>query len=180
MSLSQRTSGYNPVWTLFNHIQYTLLNLTPHCFSSFSSSSTLGLIGRAMPHDRDSPHHTAYKDAHHIRGSISQGSTTQWVEGVSYRCFLYLSFRGAAALPKKKGTKYFISGIKCAFILFQLSVSVCYACRCPEQWLCSALLFLPAVWLIHTLHKQLYAHTLAHQCYHYYIFVLKGRFFATE
>uniref|UniRef100_A0A8C2ZVS8 Nuclear receptor corepressor 2 n=1 Tax=Cyclopterus lumpus TaxID=8103 RepID=A0A8C2ZVS8_CYCLU len=29
------------------------------------------LIGRAMPHD--SPHHTPYKDAHHIRGSISQG-----------------------------------------------------------------------------------------------------------
>uniref|UniRef100_A0A673A071 Nuclear receptor corepressor 2 n=1 Tax=Sphaeramia orbicularis TaxID=375764 RepID=A0A673A071_9TELE len=33
----------------------------------------LGLIVRAMPHDRDSPHHTSYKDAHHIRGSISQG-----------------------------------------------------------------------------------------------------------
>uniref|UniRef100_A0AAQ5XIW4 Nuclear receptor corepressor 2 n=1 Tax=Amphiprion ocellaris TaxID=80972 RepID=A0AAQ5XIW4_AMPOC len=32
-----------------------------------------GLIVRAMPHDRDSPHHTSYKDAHHIRGSISQG-----------------------------------------------------------------------------------------------------------
>ncbi|XP_041083927.1 nuclear receptor corepressor 2-like isoform X2 [Polyodon spathula] len=30
-----------------------------------------GLIGRAMPQDRHSPHH--YKDAHHIRGSISQG-----------------------------------------------------------------------------------------------------------
>lgn len=27
-----------------------------------------------MPHDRDSPHHTPYKDAHHIRGSISQGN----------------------------------------------------------------------------------------------------------
>lgn len=34
-----------------------------------------GLIGRAMPHDRDSPHHAAYKDAHHIRGSISQGES---------------------------------------------------------------------------------------------------------
>uniref|UniRef100_A0A8C2ZWV2 Nuclear receptor corepressor 2 n=1 Tax=Cyclopterus lumpus TaxID=8103 RepID=A0A8C2ZWV2_CYCLU len=32
------------------------------------------LIGRAMPHD--SPHHTPYKDAHHIRGSISQGRMT--------------------------------------------------------------------------------------------------------
>uniref|UniRef100_A0A665WLJ2 Nuclear receptor corepressor 2 n=1 Tax=Echeneis naucrates TaxID=173247 RepID=A0A665WLJ2_ECHNA len=41
--------------------------------SHSSISSTSGLIGRAMPHDRDSPHHTPYKDAHHIRGSISQG-----------------------------------------------------------------------------------------------------------
>lgn len=40
---------------------------------SYSSVSILGLIGRAMPHDRDSPHHTPYKDVHHIRGSISQG-----------------------------------------------------------------------------------------------------------
>ncbi|XP_057688811.1 nuclear receptor corepressor 2 isoform X2 [Corythoichthys intestinalis] len=38
-----------------------------------SASNCEGLIGRAMPHDRDSPHHTSYKDAHHIRGSISQG-----------------------------------------------------------------------------------------------------------
>uniref|UniRef100_A0A3Q2YCC0 Nuclear receptor corepressor 2 n=1 Tax=Hippocampus comes TaxID=109280 RepID=A0A3Q2YCC0_HIPCM len=40
---------------------------------SLSASNCEGLIGRAMPHDRDSPHHTPYKDAHHIRGSISQG-----------------------------------------------------------------------------------------------------------
>uniref|UniRef100_A0A674PDY8 Nuclear receptor corepressor 2 n=1 Tax=Takifugu rubripes TaxID=31033 RepID=A0A674PDY8_TAKRU len=40
---------------------------------SLSTASCEGLIGRAMPHDRDSPHHTPYKDAHHIRGSISQG-----------------------------------------------------------------------------------------------------------
>lgn len=38
------------------------------------STFTSGLIGRAMPFDRDSPHHASYKDAHHIRGSISQGS----------------------------------------------------------------------------------------------------------
>uniref|UniRef100_A0A7N5ZYF1 Nuclear receptor corepressor 2 n=1 Tax=Anabas testudineus TaxID=64144 RepID=A0A7N5ZYF1_ANATE len=35
--------------------------------------SAASLMGRAIPHDRDSPHHTSYKDAHHIRGSISQG-----------------------------------------------------------------------------------------------------------
>uniref|UniRef100_A0A672JII0 Nuclear receptor corepressor 2 n=1 Tax=Salarias fasciatus TaxID=181472 RepID=A0A672JII0_SALFA len=40
---------------------------------SLSAANCEGLIGRAMPHDRDSPHHTHYKDAHHIRGSISQG-----------------------------------------------------------------------------------------------------------
>ncbi|XP_054630962.1 nuclear receptor corepressor 2 isoform X2 [Dunckerocampus dactyliophorus] len=40
---------------------------------SLSASNCEGLIGRAMPHDRDSPHHTPYKDTHHIRGSISQG-----------------------------------------------------------------------------------------------------------
>uniref|UniRef100_A0A8C6Q107 Nuclear receptor corepressor 2 n=1 Tax=Nothobranchius furzeri TaxID=105023 RepID=A0A8C6Q107_NOTFU len=40
---------------------------------SLSAANCEGLIGRAMPHDRDSPHHTPYKDAHHIRGSISQG-----------------------------------------------------------------------------------------------------------
>uniref|UniRef100_A0A3Q3L0W1 Nuclear receptor corepressor 2 n=1 Tax=Mastacembelus armatus TaxID=205130 RepID=A0A3Q3L0W1_9TELE len=34
---------------------------------SLSAANCEGLIGRAMPHDRDSPHH------HHIRGSISQG-----------------------------------------------------------------------------------------------------------
>ncbi|XP_023285972.1 nuclear receptor corepressor 2-like, partial [Seriola lalandi dorsalis] len=39
---------------------------------SLSAANCEGLIGRAMPHDRDSPHHTPYKDAHHIRGSISQ------------------------------------------------------------------------------------------------------------
>lgn len=38
-------------------------------------NSVSGLIGRAMPHDRDSPHHTPYKDSHHIRGSISQGNS---------------------------------------------------------------------------------------------------------
>uniref|UniRef100_A0A3B3U7X8 Nuclear receptor corepressor 2 n=1 Tax=Poecilia latipinna TaxID=48699 RepID=A0A3B3U7X8_9TELE len=36
-------------------------------------SATNCLIGRAMPYDRDSPHHASYKDTHHIRGSISQG-----------------------------------------------------------------------------------------------------------
>ncbi|KAM9744671.1 nuclear receptor corepressor 2 isoform 3-T4 [Menidia menidia] len=40
---------------------------------SVSAANCEGLIGRALPHDRDSPHHTPYKDAHHIRGSISQG-----------------------------------------------------------------------------------------------------------
>ncbi|XP_055367301.1 nuclear receptor corepressor 2 isoform X4 [Betta splendens] len=40
---------------------------------SLSAANCEGLIGRAMPHDRDSPHHASYKDAHHIRGSISQG-----------------------------------------------------------------------------------------------------------
>uniref|UniRef100_A0A8C5G939 Nuclear receptor corepressor 2-like n=1 Tax=Gouania willdenowi TaxID=441366 RepID=A0A8C5G939_GOUWI len=40
---------------------------------SLSAANCEGLIGRALPHDRDSPHHTQYKDAHHIRGSISQG-----------------------------------------------------------------------------------------------------------
>lgn len=46
-----------------------------HPFSSrHSSASVPGLVGRAMPHDRDSPHHTPYKDAHHIHGSISQGN----------------------------------------------------------------------------------------------------------
>uniref|UniRef100_A0A3Q2Q4D6 Nuclear receptor corepressor 2 n=1 Tax=Fundulus heteroclitus TaxID=8078 RepID=A0A3Q2Q4D6_FUNHE len=40
---------------------------------SLSAPNCEGLIGRAMPYDRDSPHHTPYKDAHHIRGSISQG-----------------------------------------------------------------------------------------------------------
>uniref|UniRef100_A0A671TET8 Nuclear receptor corepressor 2 n=1 Tax=Sparus aurata TaxID=8175 RepID=A0A671TET8_SPAAU len=42
-------------------------------YPNFPSSSTLGLIGRAMPHDRESPHHMPFKDAQHIRGSISQG-----------------------------------------------------------------------------------------------------------
>uniref|UniRef100_A0A668AF65 Nuclear receptor corepressor 2 n=1 Tax=Myripristis murdjan TaxID=586833 RepID=A0A668AF65_9TELE len=40
---------------------------------SLSAANCEGLIGRAMPHERDSPHHTPFKDAHHIRGSISQG-----------------------------------------------------------------------------------------------------------
>lgn len=40
---------------------------------SLSAVNCEGLIGRALPHDRDSPHNTPYKDAHHIRGSISQG-----------------------------------------------------------------------------------------------------------
>ncbi|XP_024131087.1 nuclear receptor corepressor 2 isoform X2 [Oryzias melastigma] len=38
-----------------------------------SSVNCEGLISRTMPHDRDSPHHTPYKDPHHIHGSISQG-----------------------------------------------------------------------------------------------------------
>uniref|UniRef100_A0A8C8A3W6 Nuclear receptor corepressor 2 n=1 Tax=Oryzias sinensis TaxID=183150 RepID=A0A8C8A3W6_9TELE len=38
-----------------------------------SSVNCEGLISRAMPHDRDSPHHTPYKEPHHIHGSISQG-----------------------------------------------------------------------------------------------------------
>uniref|UniRef100_A0AAX7TQC4 Nuclear receptor corepressor 2 n=1 Tax=Astatotilapia calliptera TaxID=8154 RepID=A0AAX7TQC4_ASTCA len=45
--------------------------LTP--YHSLLGPSTSGLIGRAMPHDSDSPHHASYKDSHHIRGSISQG-----------------------------------------------------------------------------------------------------------
>uniref|UniRef100_A0A3Q0SM03 Nuclear receptor corepressor 2 n=1 Tax=Amphilophus citrinellus TaxID=61819 RepID=A0A3Q0SM03_AMPCI len=40
---------------------------------SLSAANCEGLIGRAMPHDSDSPHHATYKEAHHIRGSISQG-----------------------------------------------------------------------------------------------------------
>ncbi|XP_063346347.1 nuclear receptor corepressor 2 isoform X1 [Pelmatolapia mariae] len=40
---------------------------------SLSAANCEGLIGRAMPHDSDSPHHASYKDSHHIRGSISQG-----------------------------------------------------------------------------------------------------------
>lgn len=47
-------------------------SLTP--YHSLLGPSTSGLIGRAMPHDSDSPHHASYKDSHHIRGSISQGS----------------------------------------------------------------------------------------------------------
>lgn len=46
---------------------------------SHHSCSISGLIGRAMPHDRDSPHHTPYKDAHHIRGSISQGARPDYI-----------------------------------------------------------------------------------------------------
>ena len=45
-------------------------------YQSLPSHYSSGLIGRAMPHDRDSPHHTPYKDAHHHRGSISQGRLT--------------------------------------------------------------------------------------------------------
>ncbi len=44
--------------------------------------------------------------------------------GVSSTC----SFGGAATPLKKKDTKHFISGIKCALILFQQSVTVCYVC----------------------------------------------------
>ncbi|CAL1616291.1 unnamed protein product [Knipowitschia caucasica] len=40
---------------------------------SLSAANCEGLIGRALPHDRDSPHHTPYKDTPHNRGSISQG-----------------------------------------------------------------------------------------------------------
>lgn len=50
-----------------------------------------GLIGRAMPHDRDSPHHTPYKDTHHIRGSISQGTKVQNALLTSrYSCYIKL------------------------------------------------------------------------------------------
>uniref|UniRef100_A0A8C7MKM3 Nuclear receptor corepressor 2 n=1 Tax=Oncorhynchus kisutch TaxID=8019 RepID=A0A8C7MKM3_ONCKI len=38
------------------------------CYSFFTPAHISGLMGRAMPHERDSPHLT-----HHIRGSISQG-----------------------------------------------------------------------------------------------------------
>ncbi len=40
---------------------------------------------------------------------------------------------GVIAPPIMKGTKYFISGIKCAFILFQQSVSVYNAFLWPER-----------------------------------------------
>ncbi|XP_064210111.1 nuclear receptor corepressor 2 isoform X6 [Anguilla rostrata] len=38
---------------------------------SLSAANCEGLIGRAMPQERHSPHH--FKESHHIRGSISQG-----------------------------------------------------------------------------------------------------------
>uniref|UniRef100_A0A3Q3GJR7 Nuclear receptor corepressor 2 n=1 Tax=Labrus bergylta TaxID=56723 RepID=A0A3Q3GJR7_9LABR len=52
------------------HLPLLINSCIKHLYCSFSTS---GLIVRAMPHDRDSPHHAPYKDAHHIRGSISQG-----------------------------------------------------------------------------------------------------------
>lgn len=58
---------------------------------SINLNSVSGLIGRAMPHDRDSPHHAPYKDAHHIRGSISQGNSpflllpeAEWIRGTEW------------------------------------------------------------------------------------------------
>uniref|UniRef100_A0A4W6FJN4 Nuclear receptor corepressor 2 n=1 Tax=Lates calcarifer TaxID=8187 RepID=A0A4W6FJN4_LATCA len=54
------------------YLSYNILDVRS-LESHYFFLSTSGLIGRAMPHDRDSPHHTPYKDAHHIRGSISQG-----------------------------------------------------------------------------------------------------------
>ncbi len=74
-------------------------------------------------------------------------------------------------LPKRKAQNIL-------FLEFQQSVNVCYASRSPEQWICSALLFRPMVWLIHASHKQLCAHThVAHQHYHYYVFVFKRQIF---
>lgn len=50
---------------------------------SMNLNSVSGLIGRAMPHDRDSPHHAPYKDAHHIRGSISQGNSPSLLQKIT-------------------------------------------------------------------------------------------------
>ncbi len=45
-----------------------------------------------------------------------------------------LPFTWRSGCPsQKKGTKYFISRIKSTFILFQQSVTVGYACGCPDQ-----------------------------------------------
>ncbi|XP_074868476.1 nuclear receptor corepressor 2 isoform X4 [Carettochelys insculpta] len=44
-----------------------------------SSTSIEGLMGRAIPPDRHSPHNL--KDQHHIRGSITQGIPRSYVEG---------------------------------------------------------------------------------------------------
>lgn len=43
-----------------------------------SSASIEGLMGRAIPPERHSPHHL--KEQHHIRGSITQGIPRSYVE----------------------------------------------------------------------------------------------------
>lgn len=48
-----------------------------------------------MPHERDSPHHTSYKEAHHIRGSISQGGITILkCRNENLQCCCFLGFYG--------------------------------------------------------------------------------------
>uniref|UniRef100_A0A3B3CAN1 Nuclear receptor corepressor 2 n=1 Tax=Oryzias melastigma TaxID=30732 RepID=A0A3B3CAN1_ORYME len=56
------------------HVVYE--GISGHILTYDRENSQMGLpslISRTMPHDRDSPHHTPYKDPHHIHGSISQG-----------------------------------------------------------------------------------------------------------
>uniref|UniRef100_A0A668A5X9 Nuclear receptor corepressor 2 n=1 Tax=Myripristis murdjan TaxID=586833 RepID=A0A668A5X9_9TELE len=60
----ERDEALSKVHVVYEGIGAHILTYDRECFS---------LIGRAMPHERDSPHHTPFKDAHHIRGSISQG-----------------------------------------------------------------------------------------------------------
>lgn len=61
-----------------------------------SSASIEGLMGRAIPPERHSPHHL--KEQHHIRGSITQGIPRSYVEAQED----YL--RREAKLLKREGT----------------------------------------------------------------------------
>lgn len=64
-SLSASEGKHN---MLFFILFLSITDMEFHCFPFFFLFlCAAGLISRAMPHDRDSPH------LHHIRGSISQG-----------------------------------------------------------------------------------------------------------